>query len=762
MKANQAKLNQMSFINKLSTISERQLRWLIGTWAFSFRLFVYPLINPALFDCLFSEEPSRPATYPQVTVSLILIQDMFDRTDDEMHDWMMSGDIRIRFATNTLGIDPEKMPTSDKALTDFRNRCRSYAETHDGKNPLDECLASTEFGICALMGINLSNVRMDSTQVAANMARMSRERIVYTGNRKMLEYIAKQEKLEQLKAIEEKELKHYLEDFDINRVLYHASVSQDTKRKKLADEADMILHICTEEDLESTEGKMFTRILSEQTVADNGIRRFALPEDHVMSSGCVQNPVDPDATYREKAGKEFIGYVTNFAEAVGPLGSQVVSWDLQQNIVNDTDMAKTFLKQAEHIITGIDSYNRMLGIENPADMEKCKAVLKEKMKLVGDTILEAARESCTIHRAADVDPIHRGTQVNIFDFFDGFGVCMQNGTGDPSESAGTDSDDNAACQTLREKILDSVDNTPLTFNEPVLSENAVEEEKDAAAASADKESGENTTENETSTAQKTEESSDNAPKGILLCKGDDFYIDDVPGEEVLKTPEFADLPDETRKQAILLTIRKHQSLTLDDLKDTNIITTDGAYSDEALAQLAAKAGFTFLPTDLSGKDCNPIIGLFHLDEDHKNVVSCPMGYPCACTTYKSGQVRVTMEGSHCQHCPFRNDCKARYQPRKETYTFNLSPNSYSRIQTEAFIGSENYKAVGRFRNGVETIPSMLHNLLHIDEMPTGRAVKKERLSVKMMACNIRKFVGFLLGTSKIADNPILTRSTATT
>ena len=33
-------------------------------------------------------------------------------------------------------------------------------------------------------------------------------------------------------------------------------------------------------------------------------------------------------------------------------------------------MAKTFLKQAEHIITGIDSYNRMLGIENPADMEK--------------------------------------------------------------------------------------------------------------------------------------------------------------------------------------------------------------------------------------------------------------------------------------------------------------------------------------------------------------------------------------------------------
>ena len=766
MKANQDKLNQMTFINKLSTLPERQLKWLIGTWAFVFRLFVYPLIDPTLFDCLFSDIPSRPATYPQVTVSLILIQDMFNKTDDEMHDWMMSGAVDIRFATNTLGIETEKIPTSDKALTDFRNRCRNYAETHEGKNPLDECLKNTEFAICAMMGIDLSNVRMDSTQVSANMARMSRERIVYTENRRMLEYIAGQEKPEQLSAIEEMGLHHYLEDFDVNKVLYHASISSDKKRKKLADEADMILKICTEADLESTEGKLFKRVLSEQTVVEKGKRRFAVPEDHTMSSSCVQNPVDPDATYREKAGKAFIGYVTNIAEAVGPLGSQIVSWDLQQNVVNDAEMAKNFLQCAMAITDGIASYNKLLGIENPADMEKCRAVLNEKMELVQNTMLEAARANRRIPRAADLDPLHeetvRSTQMDMFEYFDSLGVCVQNGTGNASEAVSTAVNGNASVRTLSERILDSVDNTPLTFNEPVTPESADEEKKDDSTASAGEESGEDTADKETSSEQETEESSDNAPKGILVSDGDNFTINGVPGEEVLKTPEFAELPDDIRRQAILLTIRKRQGLTIADLKDTNIVTTDGAYSDEALAQLAAKAGFTFLPTDLFGKNCNPIIGLFHMDEGHKNVVSCPMGYPCTCTTYKTGQVRVTMEGNHCQHCPFRNDCKAKYQPRKGTYTFNLSPNSYSRIHTEAFIGSEQYKAVGRFRNGVETIPAMLHNVFHIDDMPTGRAVKKERLGLKMIACNIKKFVSYAFDDSKIAENPILARSMATT
>ena len=85
MKSNQAKFCQFSMFNTLTGIPVHTLNWLVGTWAFFFRLFIFPLIKPDMFDCLYSNVYSRPATPPQVLVSMLVIQAYFSRTDDEMH-----------------------------------------------------------------------------------------------------------------------------------------------------------------------------------------------------------------------------------------------------------------------------------------------------------------------------------------------------------------------------------------------------------------------------------------------------------------------------------------------------------------------------------------------------------------------------------------------------------------------------------------------------------------------------------------------------
>ena len=36
-----------------------------------------------------------------------------------------------------------------------------------------------------------------------------------------------------------------------------------------------------------------------------------------MNSSILQNPADPEATYREKAGKQYRGYAANVTESVG-------------------------------------------------------------------------------------------------------------------------------------------------------------------------------------------------------------------------------------------------------------------------------------------------------------------------------------------------------------------------------------------------------------------------------------------------------------
>ena len=825
MKADQTKHKQMSIFNSLSTIPVRQINWLVTTWAYAFRLFIYPFIKPELFDCLYSVVESRPATPPQITVSLLLIQSLFNKSDDEMHDWMMGGDIAIRFATDTLGYPLEKLPTCDKQLSRFRMKCQEYADKHDGENPLDKCLHEIEYGMCALMGLDLTNIRMDSTQISANMARLSRETLVYTANMRMLRLLVNQENQKKNDAIKKANLWHYLEPNDKNKVIFHSHIKKEDKQKKLAEEASNILKICTAEDLESEEGKLYSRIMSEQTVVEDGVRRFATSKDGTMSSSCVQNPVDPDATYRKKAGKEFIGYVTNFAEAVGTCGSQIVSWDFQQNVVNDSVMAMAFLKESNEIITGIERYNQILGIETPGDMEKCRAVLQEKMQLVKERILEAANSGRKIPRSMYLDPLYTGeedadsspegtNQLTMDELLGELGINIAEKTAESSVQDEIHEDSNCAVVPLAAKIRNSFDSTPFTFDEEIdtaaahetVNEDAATEDVKENKASEDQKNTRNdncdegkddnadsemsesvnktgsvadnqeaaeasekknvpsqndeTTENKTDAKQ--EASSETSPKStILFTPEGKCLINGIDVEEYVKKPCFALLPDELRRQAIIYMIRQHQSFNLPDLEKSRIIVADGAYSEEKLAEEAAQLGFLLLPTDLFGKASNPIIGLFVLDESRTNVVRCPMGETCSGKVNKGGSVTVKMEGTRCEHCPFRNDCKANYQPRLGTYTFIISPHAYDRIHTEAFLGSEDYKNVGKFRNGVETTPSVLHNRADLDNMSLGRDAKEIGTAFSYMDVNFRKFFAFLKGVAHIASNPIIDRKWCT-
>lgn len=59
------------------------------------------------------------------------------------------------------------------------------------------------------------------------------------------------------------------------------------------------------------------RVLKEQTVVEeSGARRLKTKEGGAMGSQILQNPSDPDATYREKEGKQNRGYTANIVETV--------------------------------------------------------------------------------------------------------------------------------------------------------------------------------------------------------------------------------------------------------------------------------------------------------------------------------------------------------------------------------------------------------------------------------------------------------------
>lgn len=61
----------------------------------------------------------------------------------------------------------------------------------------------------------------------------------------------------------------------------------------------------------------------------------------------LQSPTDPDATYREKAGKKYRGYVANVEVAVGSSGSVIVDYQLEQNIYSDSQFLQDRLERME-------------------------------------------------------------------------------------------------------------------------------------------------------------------------------------------------------------------------------------------------------------------------------------------------------------------------------------------------------------------------------------------------------------------------------
>ncbi|MBO4976187.1 MAG: hypothetical protein J6C54_00335 [Lachnospiraceae bacterium] len=66
-----------------------------------------------------------------------------------------------------------------------------------------------------------------------------------------------------------------------------------------------------------------------------------------MSADILQNPSDPDATYRSKAGKSHKGYSANLVEAVDEKGSVIVDYQYDVTTRSDASFVKEYLEKTE-------------------------------------------------------------------------------------------------------------------------------------------------------------------------------------------------------------------------------------------------------------------------------------------------------------------------------------------------------------------------------------------------------------------------------
>ena len=236
---------------------------------------------------------------------------------------------RSQYALHTTSF--EEQPLSDKTLSRFRKRCYDYETLHN-KDLYHDCVKDLSASIAKLMGISGKVRRMDSMMIESNVRRLSRMELIYTCIVKLAMYVNKING-----SVLSDDLKHYIDPNDFNRVIYHQrSTDADERMKQLLTDADKLLALCESDYNDSTEYDLFVRCLSEQTIVENENRRLRTKEDGGMKSTMLQNPSDPEATFRNKAGKEHRGYAANLEESVGADGSVVTEYQYEQNNHSDS------------------------------------------------------------------------------------------------------------------------------------------------------------------------------------------------------------------------------------------------------------------------------------------------------------------------------------------------------------------------------------------------------------------------------------------
>lgn len=330
---------QISMFDSLTGLTAREQKALERSWAKVFAEEAFPMINERPFQVLYSDKASRPNTPVNVIIGALIIKELFNLSDDEVIENLLL-DYRYQYALHTTSF--EEQPISDKTLSRFRKRCYDYERLY-GVNLYKTAITEMGTLTAKLMKIDGRIRRMDSLMIESNIRKLSRMELLYKCISKLVTWLHENGHDDVIKTLEE-----YYDPGNFNRVIYHnRSTETDERMAKLLADADLLLLSCGDRYEEALEYQLLVRCLSEQTIVEDGKRRLLTKADGVMNSTAMQNPSDPDATYREKVGKKHRGYVVNVEESVGENGSVVTDYQLEANNYSDSRFFKDRMEQLE-------------------------------------------------------------------------------------------------------------------------------------------------------------------------------------------------------------------------------------------------------------------------------------------------------------------------------------------------------------------------------------------------------------------------------
>ena len=137
---------------------------------------------------------------------------------------------------------------------------------------------------------------------------------------------------------------------------------------------------------------------------------------------------------------------------------------------------------------------------------------------------------------------------------------------------------------------------------------------------------------------------------------------------------------------------------------------------------------------------------FELNKEGNKIIKCPAGHSpisCFCSS-SNGHIHASFSKEACMNCPHKNECKIK--EHKNVCSIDISATAQYRATTRRYMKTDEFKALARLRNGVETLPSLLRNKYHVNHMTVrGKIRSRFFFGCKVAALNIRKLFTFRNG-----------------
>lgn len=298
-----------------------------NSWAEYFFHSIFTKIGESRFAVLYSENYSRPNAPVNVIVGLLMLKEINGWTDEDTIAALYF-DYRVQYALGIGDFDKERICIN--TLGNFRGRLYQYSEEH-GRDLLEEEVSGLTDVLIELSGMDTKFARQDSMLISANCKRMGRLELIYTVNVNMMCVLK-----DEAPDVIPESCMHYLQDKDKADQIYRLKKEDVPEKTAQLLKESVELYKQVPDALKDNQAfKNLARLIEEQTDDDHSPK-----DDKDQSAGIMQNPSEPDATYRKKGNKSSVGYALNIVETRdNEKGlSMIVHTERQPNIVSDIEL----------------------------------------------------------------------------------------------------------------------------------------------------------------------------------------------------------------------------------------------------------------------------------------------------------------------------------------------------------------------------------------------------------------------------------------